>query len=228
MKLLLTTILLTILSVSSIDLHGQCSFKPDVAYYIEANTNIVLAYEVQVMRKKESPNTVRLSKGLRAIYEPCTESWMIRDMNIYYDARQAIHAQNKWIDEGYVGSFVMPTYIYVEVKDNSSNKPFRSDISEDIVEQVDTIPLANKVPQNSSIELREDSTAIHPSANVDIPTESTNIYRKDYDNTYSSVNEDEDEDDYRNSDEEGNDKKGGRNAPNAVRRVHYWLPVNRA
>lgn len=112
MRLLLTALIIAFVSVFNAE--AKCDFKPSIAYEIQANSNLVLAYEVQVLRKRESPNTVSLHSGLRAIYETCSESWMIRDMNIYYDALDAINAQKKWISKGYVGAFVVPTYLYIE------------------------------------------------------------------------------------------------------------------
>jgi hypothetical protein len=178
MRLLVTTLIIAFVSVFNAE--AKCDFKPSVAYEIQANSNLVLAYEVQVLRKRESPNTVSLHSGLRAIYETCSESWMIRDVNIYYDALDAINAQKKWISKGYVGAFVVPTYLYIEKGSiidvpsvNESGRPMindtlQQDVSSDITneanrgllrdpsyEQGSSTTEAEKVHQKPSIEATE-------------------------------------------------------------------------
>lgn len=97
-------------------INAECDFKPGIAITIEESTNITLGYEIQVMRKKESPTSVHFHDGLRAVYETCSDSWMIRDIKIYYNSNEAIDAQERWISKGYVGSFIVPTFVYTTRK----------------------------------------------------------------------------------------------------------------
>lgn len=216
MRLLLTALIIAFVSVFNAE--AKCDFKPSIAYEIQANSNLVLAYEVQVLRKRESPNTVSLHSGLRAIYETCSESWMIRDMNIYYDALDAINAQKKWISKGYVGAFVVPTYLYIEkgsmievpsvnesgrpmindtlqqdVSNNTTNKANRGLLRDPNYEQGSSTTEAEKVRQKPSIEATEHFNK----------QDSVNIEKVD--TTVSS-----------NADEQPYDKDT---------RNQYWLPV---
>lgn len=131
---------LTALFVLAVNtLKAECDFKPKHIIQVDENSEILVAYVIQVMRiSTKHPKDINFHPGLRAVYQTCNQDWVIRTQNYYPTMSDAKNNLRSWKDKGYVDAFIIPTYLYL----NSS-------VSEDNQELKPTVKNENKVPQKS-------------------------------------------------------------------------------